>query len=97
MTTIKPEGAMLIVFPLPSEETKLESGIITQDFNLLRGEIIEVSTQFEDKYKVGDIILFPEGAGKSIHYQKKQCLWIDGRGFTDGGEIFGIVTETKDK
>jgi co-chaperonin GroES (HSP10) len=96
MIKIKPEGAMLIVFPLPSEETKLDSGIITQDFLLTRGQVLEVSKEFEDKYKEGDIILFPEGAGKAIQYQKKSCLWVNGVGFPDG-EVFGIVTETKDK
>ena len=96
MTKIKPEGAMLIVFPLPSEETVLDSKIIVQDFFLLKGEVLEVSPEFENKYKVGDIILFPEDAGKAIQYQKKSCLWINGKGFPDG-EVFGVVTETKNK
>lgn len=95
MTKIKPEGAMLIVFPLPTEETEI-GGIITMDFNLSKGQILEVSEAYKEKYKEGDIILFPEGAGKSINYQKKACMWVDGRPFPDG-EVFGIVTETKGK
>jgi hypothetical protein len=36
-TTIKPEGAMLIVFPLPKEESVTDGGIVAQDFELTRG------------------------------------------------------------
>lgn len=97
MTTIKPEGAMLIVYPLPKEESTTESGIVAQDFALIRGEVIEVSDEYSDKYKRGDVVLFPDsdGVGRSFHYQKKSCLWICGKPFMDSGDVFGIEINDK--
>lgn len=99
MQKIKPEGSMLIVFPLPKEEKKTEKGIITQDFELVRAEVVEMSEEYESKYKKGDVVLFAdsEGVGKSLHYQKKACLWINGKAFGDqNGDVWGILTENKD-
>jgi len=93
MIKIKPEGAMLIVFPLPKEETETDGGITVMDFALLRGEVIEVSD--ESKYKSGDIVLFPETVGKSLHYQKRSCLWINGKAYTENGDVWAVITENK--
>lgn len=92
MKRIKPEGAMLIVFPLPKEESTTEAGIIAQDFALVRSEVIEVSDEWSDRIKKGDIVLFPDsdGVGKSIHYQKKSCFWVSAKAFGEGGDLFGI-------
>lgn len=97
MTTIKPEGAMLIVHPLPKEESKTEGGIVTQDFKLVRASVIEVSDEWESKIPRGSVVLFADsdGVGKSINYQKKSCLWVSGKAFGEGGDLFGI--EIKDK
>lgn len=98
MQKIKPEGSMLIVFPLPKEESVTEGGIVAQDFELVRASVVEVSDDYADKYKVDDIVLFAssDGVGKSIHYQKKSCLWINGKPFSEGnGDVWGI--EIKDK
>lgn len=100
MQTIKPEGSMLIVFPLPKEESETDKGITVMDFAMVRAEVLEVSDAWSNRYKKGDIVLFPEseGIGKSLHYQKKSCLWINGRAFGDeGGDVWGVLTETKDK
>lgn len=97
MTTIKPEGAMLIVFPLPKEESVTEGGIVAQEYKMIRAEVMEVSDAWSDRYSKGDIVIFPEseGVGKSIHYQKKACLWISGKSFGDGGDVW--AKEIKDK
>lgn len=97
MKRIKPEGAMLIVFPLPKEESVTEGGIVASDFELLRAEVLEVSDEWSDRISRGDIVLFPasDGVGKSIHYQKKACLWISGRAFGDGGDLFGLEINDK--
>lgn len=97
MTTIKPEGAMLIVHTLPKEESVSEGGIVAMEYKMARAEILELSDEWGNRYKRGDIVLFPEndGVGKSIHYQKKPCLWINGKPFTENGDVWGI--EIKDK
>lgn len=98
MTKIKPEGAMLIVFPLPKEESTTEDNIVVMDFELVRGEIVEVSDEWASKYSVGDIVLFPlsDGVGRSIHYQKRSCLWINGHPFSEGkGDVWGIEINDK--
>jgi len=93
MIKIEPQGAMLIVFPLPKDETLTSGGIIAQDFQIKQGEVVEVSKEWGDRYSKGDIILFPdsEGVGKSIHYQKRNCLWINGKSFTDNGDVWGKI------
>jgi len=98
MVKVKPEGAMLIVFPLPKTETETESGIKVMDFELLRGEVIEVSDEWSNKYKKGDVVLFPdsEGIGKTFTYQKRLCLWINGKPFTEGGDVWGKIIEDKE-
>lgn len=98
MQTIKPEGSMLIVFPLPKEESETGGGIVVMDFALLRCKVIEASDEWGNKYKKGDVVLISDGdgVGKSIHYQKQSCLWISGKPFPDG-DVWGIITETKDK
>lgn len=90
MTTIKPEGAMLIVFPLPKEESVTDGGITVTEYKMIRAEVMEVSDAWSDRYAKGDIVIFPEedGIGKSIHYQKKSCLWISGKSFGDGGDVW---------
>jgi len=97
MTTIKPEGAMLIVHPLPKEESETDAGIVVTDFQLVRAEVLEVSDEWSDKIKRGDIVLFADsdGVGKSLHYKKKSCLWVSGKAFGEGGDLFGV--EIKDK
>lgn len=99
MQKIKPEGSMLIVFPLPKEEKETDAGIITQDFELTKAEVLEVSDEWSDRISRGDIVLFPDsdGTGHSIHYQKKACLWINAKSFSDGGDLWGILTETDNK
>jgi co-chaperonin GroES (HSP10) len=93
MIKIKPEGAMLIVLPLPKEEKETDSGITVMDFALLRGEILEVSDEWADKYKPGEVVLFAETAGKTLHYQKKSCLWISGIPYTENGDVWAKVIE----
>ena len=98
MTTIKPEGAMLIVFPLPKEESVTDGGIVAQDQNLIRAEVLEVSDEWSNKISKGDIVLFidSDGVGKSIHYQKKSCLFVCGKPYMDGGDIWGrLITDKK--
>lgn len=89
MTKITPEGEKLIVYPLPNEETTTENHIVVMDFQLDRGEVMEVSPQLSDRYNQGDVVLFPKGSGHNIHYQKKQCVWLN----TAVGDVWGIVTK----
>jgi len=97
MIRIKPEGAMIIVFPLPKEEKKTEGGITVTEFELCRAEVLEVSDEWSDKISRGDIVLFPasDGVGKSVHYQKKSCLWICAKAYMDGGDLFGVEINDK--
>lgn len=97
MIKIKPEGAMLIVFPLPKEETVTDAGIAVQEFAMVKAEVLEVSDEWSDKISVGDIVLFADGdgVGRSIHYQKKSCLWVNAKSFGDGGDLWGKLINDK--
>lgn len=95
MIKLQPQGTKIIVQTFVREIEKSEGGIFAVDFSLEQGEIVEIGTAVSHLYKVGDIVLFPEGVGESINYQKKACKWLDGRGFPEGN-IWSLVTEEKD-
>jgi len=84
MQKLKPQGTKIIVQTILQEDKVGEAGIIAVDFTLDKGEIVEVGTDVEHLYKVGDIVLFPTGVGHSLNYQKKSCKWLDGRSFPNG-------------
>lgn len=91
MQKITPVGQRLILFQLPKEDSVGEAGIIAMDAMLAKGEIVEVSDELKEIYKVGDILMFPEDAGYSLpHYKKKNCLWLS------TNDIWGILTDEKE-
>lgn len=94
MIKLQPMGTKIIVQTFVKEHEKTEGGIIAVDFELERGEIIEIGTDVSHLYKKGDIVLFPEGSGESLQYQKKACKWLDGRGFPSGS-VWALEIEEK--
>lgn len=92
MYKLEPQGTKIIIQTILEEEKKTAGGIIAVDFALESGEIMEVGTEVKDLYKVGDIVLFPEGAGHSLNYQKKSCKWLDGRPFP-AGDVWSLAIE----
>lgn len=95
MIKITPVGTKILVKPLKKEETVLKSGIIANDFNLENGEVVEVSEYLKDVYKVGDILMYPEGSGISHFYKKHgHCLFLNGQEFPQG-DVWAIITEEK--
>ena len=98
MQRIEPIGARLIVKPLKKEDEILDSGIIVLDEQLATGEVIEVGDEYADKYNVGDIVIFPKEAGLNLYHYKKNaaCLFLNGKAASDGGDIYGILTEEKE-
>jgi co-chaperonin GroES (HSP10) len=94
MVKLEPQGTKIIVQTILTEHTETEGGIIAVDFTLEKGEVIEVGAEVKNLYNVGDIVLFPEGVGQSINYQKKACKWLDGRGFPNG-DIWAKEIEEK--
>ena len=94
MIKLKPQGTKIIVQTMLEEQKLTEGGIIAIDFSLEKGEIVEVGTEVEKIYKKGDIVLFPEGSGHSLNYQKKSCKWLDGRPFP-AGDVWALEFEEK--
>lgn len=84
MIKLQPMGTKIIVQTFVKEIEKTDGGIFAVDFELEKGEIIEIGEEVSHLYKKGDVVLFPEGIGESIQYQKKSCKWLDGRGFPNG-------------
>ena len=94
MITLQPQGDKIIVLPIKSENFKTASGLEVVEMELSEGEVIEVSTDLSHIYTKGDIVLFPKGAGNSVMYQKKLCLFLNGTG-APKGDIWSIVTKDK--
>jgi len=94
MIKLKPQGTKIIVQTILEENKITEGGIIAIDFTLEKGVVEEVGTDVEKIYKKGDIILFPEGSGHSLNYQKKSCKWLDGRPYPNG-DVWALEVEEK--
>jgi len=92
MIKLKPQGAKLIVHPIEKETFKTESGLEIVQLDLQEGEVMEVSDELKEIYKVGDIVLYPKGAGLGIMYQKKSCLFLSGEG-NNKGDIIALITD----
>ncbi len=94
--TITPCGFRLIVKPIKEEIFKTEGGIFAMDLNLEKAEVVEVPEGLSDIYKKGDIVLYSEGAAITLpNYKKALHLWLNANPLNT--EVWGIVTETKEK
>ena len=91
---LKPVGTKLLVLPLSQEEYVTESNIHLIESELERAEVVEVSDEIADVYKVGDIVLYPKSIGSLQIYNGKNCLWINGAGYPSG-DVWAIATESK--
>lgn len=92
MIKLKPQGVKLIVHPIEKENFKTEGGLEIVQMDLQEGDVMEVSDELKDIYAVGDIVLYPKGAGLGVMYQKKSCVFLSGEG-NGRGDIIAIVTE----
>lgn len=90
---LKPVGTKLLVLPLSQEEYVTETNIHLIESELERAEVMEVSDEIADVYKVGDIVLYPKSIGILQIYNGKKCLWINGAGYPSG-DVWAIATES---
>ncbi len=89
---ITAQGSNLLVFPVSKENYVTDGGIEIVDVVLAQGEVIEVSDEYSNLYKQGDIVMYSEGAGISQPYNGKLCIWISGKPTNDGGSIYAVIT-----
>jgi len=92
MIHLQPQGDKIIVLPTPSENFKTESGLELVSMEYEEGEVLEVSPDLSHIYKVGDTVLFPKGAGNTVMYKKKSCLFLNGNG-APKGDVWSIITK----
>ena len=86
-----PMGSKLLIEPQKRKEYKTEAGIDVINSDLSEGKIVEVSDDFKEIYKEGDIVLYSLGAGQGEYYQGKPCVWIDGRSVNNGGDVWSLI------
>ena len=91
---ITPQGKMILVLPLKNEDYQMGSGIIVANTQFVVGEVVELSPEFKDVYKQGDVVMYPKGAGNSQPYKGESHLWINGNGYPLG-DVTAIVSEEK--
>lgn len=94
MNKIQPVGRLILVEPINREDTQTESGLTVIDKTQL-GKVIELSDEFADVYKKGDIVAYSEGAGHGVFYKGKAHLYLNGNGWGNGGDVWSIVTLDK--
>jgi co-chaperonin GroES (HSP10) len=96
MKKIVPVGENLLVLPLPKENEQSDGGLIMVENTLTKGKVMEVSHEYYDVYKKGDIVIYPESAGIHQYYKSQNCIWLNATGFPKG-HIVGIIGEEKEK
>lgn len=79
----------MIVLPIEKKEEQVGSIIIpgTVNMNLLYAKIIAVSTDETHQYKVGDVVIHPEGSGVGHMVGGKTYLFLQFQ------EIWAVHTE----
>lgn len=92
MNRLQPLGDTILVFPLPTEHHVTESGIQVMDTQLAKGKVMEVSDDYKDVYKKGDIIIYAKESGISQYYENKSCLFLNAKGYPQG-HVLCIVEE----
>lgn len=93
---IKPVGKNILILPLPKENEQSEGGLILVDNTLAKGKVMEVSAEYNETYKKGDIVIYAENAGIHQYYKQQNCLWLNPVGFPDG-HIVGIISDEKEQ
>lgn len=91
-TKIIPEGQKIIV--LPSTESGIyetEAGISVLQNDLIKGVVVEISPELEDRFKGGDTVIFPKGAGIGQMYKNKPHLWLN----VANGDVWGKLVNEK--
>ena len=83
---INPVGNKILVKHLASNHHE-SKGLVIVESDLSEGEVVEVSKDLEDIYKVGDKILYPRHNGIALQYHNESCVWLN------TNEIWGIITE----
>ncbi len=92
MKKITPVGESLLILPLPKENNTTDAGVIVLDTQLAKGKVMEVSAEFSETYKKGDIVIYAADSGISQYYRNQSCLWVNPNGHPKG-HIFGIVND----
>lgn len=72
-------GGRMIVKVLKSEEQQIESLVIPATANsaLSEGLVMKVDPVIEKLVKVGNIVVFPTGAGVGQYIGNDPCLWLE--------------------
>lgn len=85
---VEPVGNKIIAHPVEKQEEMIGSIIVptTVNVRLQYAEVVVVTDEVEHKYKPGDIIMFPEGAGIGQMIKGEFYLWFQ------IPEIWGIWT-----
>ncbi len=94
MQKFEPQGRKMLVSLIDKKNFVTGGGIEVVQREVVEGEVVEVSKEYSEAYKKGDIIAFSSGAGISQMYNGKPCLWIDAKAAPDG-DVWFIVKEDK--
>lgn len=73
-------GGQVIAKVLESKETKTDSGVIipsTANANFLEGLVKMIDKGVSEYVKVGDIVIWPEGAGLGQHIDNAAHVWLN--------------------
>lgn len=96
MQKFEPVGRKMLVLPIKEENYKTSSGLELVQLEFMKAEVVEVSKEYSEQYKAGDVVVISSNSGIGQPYNGKACLWIDAKPSPDG-DIWFIVREDEKK
>jgi co-chaperonin GroES (HSP10) len=90
---LRPVGQKLLIAPIVSEETG-ENGVIipvTNNADLAKGKIVQVSQYLAGIYEVGENVLYYEKRAIGVIHDNKPHYLIDGGDGLAQGDVLAII------
>jgi len=90
---VRPVGQKLLVCPVVEEETGANGVIIpvTNNADLAKGKIVQVSPHLADVYQAGENVLYYEKRAIGVIHDNKPHYLIDGGDGLAQGDVLAII------
>jgi co-chaperonin GroES (HSP10) len=89
----RPVGQKLLICPIVEEEETVNGVVIsvTNNADLAKGKIVQVSQYLDDVYQIGENVLYYEKRAIGVIHENKPHFLIDGGDGLAQGDVLAII------